>query len=223
MIDPVSHTTTDEHVWLAFREGSEHAFDAIYEVLFPVLFNYGCRLCQDKEVVKDCIQNIFIEIWQKRSQVKEVRSLKHYFLKIMRRKVLNALKNQQNDRLESFSFCLKDDPVDQLLSFIPQSPEFEGEYTSITSQGIKASVDKLSSRKKEAILLKFYENLTYTEISEVMELKEPKYARQLLYRALEDLRKDLRGTSFNWSVNVYRAVLMLLCSFALIEGVFVSI
>ncbi|MEQ9437572.1 MAG: sigma-70 family RNA polymerase sigma factor [Cyclobacteriaceae bacterium] len=222
MIDPVSHTTTDEHVWLAFREGSEHAFDAIYEVLFPVLFNYGCRLCQDKEVVKDCIQNIFIEIWQKRSQVKEVRSLKHYFLKIMRRKVLNDIKSRQKDRLESFSFCLEGDPMDQLLYFMPQSPELDGETSSIASKGVKVSVDKLSSRKKEVILLKFYENLTYTEISEVMELKEPKYARQLLYRALEDLRKDLQMTSWGLSVQASR-VLQVLCSIALIDGVLVCV
>ena len=56
---------------------------------------------------------------------------------------------------------------------------------------MRQAVQGLSNRKKEAIILKFYENLSYQEISEVMDLQDAKYARQLVYRALDDLRKGL--------------------------------
>ncbi|MEK6477244.1 sigma-70 family RNA polymerase sigma factor [Catalinimonas sp. 4WD22] len=183
--------TTDEHLWSAFREGSENAFDLIYGKMFPVLFNYGYRICQDEEQVKDCIQNIFVEIWQKRDQVKEVYSLKHYFLKIMRRKVFKALKSKQDNHFKLFGLGFAGQQEDKLISFLPNQQGIEDGDSFITIKKIRRAVEHLSARKKEAILLKFYENLSYVEISEVMELRDPKYARQLIYRSLDDLRESL--------------------------------
>ncbi len=183
---------TEDYLWSAFREGSENAFDLIYGKMFPVLFNYGCRLCQDEEQVKDCIQNIFIEIWQKRGQVKEVHSLKHYFLKIMRRKLHKELENKSvtQNKLLSTGFYI--DMGNDLFSYFPDQFNLESGISSATTTLIKESIGKLSNRKKEAILLKFYENLTYEEISAVMGLRDQKYARQLVYRSLDELRKNLK-------------------------------
>ncbi|MDF9799610.1 RNA polymerase sigma factor (sigma-70 family) [Catalinimonas alkaloidigena] len=183
--------TTDEDLWSAFREGSENAFDLIYGKMFPVLFNYGFRICQDEEQVKDCIQNIFIEIWQKRDQIKEVYSLKHYFLKIMRRKVFRALKSKKEDYFKLFNSGLGKEQEDNLISFLPSQFATEDDDSYIAIKKMRKAVEYLSSRKREAILLKFYENLSYAEISEVMELRDPKYARQLVYRSLDDLRESL--------------------------------
>lgn len=190
-MDDSASNTIEEHLWMAFREGSEKSFDLIYGKMFPILFNYGYRLCQDEEQVKDCIQNIFVEIWQKRDKVKKVYSLKHYFLKIMRRTVLKEVKNKRNDYAKLFSLDFTENMEDNLILFLPNEQGFESEVSSVMVKRIQDAIRRLSSRKKEVILLKFYENLTYTEISEVMELKDPKYARQLAYRALDELRKNL--------------------------------
>ena len=195
MNEPIS-PTTDKHLWLALREGSESAFDLLYEALFPILYNYGYHLSQDEELVKDCIQNIFIEVWQRRSRVQEVFSLKHYFLKIMRRKVLHELTHRRKvDAQKLASHQLLSASENQLLFYLPHSIELTEEETVKGGRILKDAIEKLSSRKKEAILLKFYENLTYTEISEVMELKDAKYARQLVYRSLDELRKSLKTRS----------------------------
>lgn len=212
MTDSTS-TTTEEHLWLAFREGSESTFDLIYGKMFPVLFNYGYSLCKDEEQVKDCIQNIFVEIWQKREQVRQVFSLKHYFLKIMRRKMFKELRNKRNDYTKFFPLDFTDDDEDCLLNLLPQQQEFDSEVSSALVRRIQEGIRKLSCRKKEAILLKFYENLTYAEISEVMELRDPKYARQLIYRSLDELRKNFI-TSPEISLSgstIYGMLIMLFC------------
>lgn len=183
-------STTEEYLWVAFREGSENAFDLIYGKMFPVLFHYGYRLCGDEELVKDCIQNIFVEIWQKRDQVKEVHSLKYYFLKIMRRKLFKELESKKNDTARSNFIMYVQKEENRLDNSLADAYELEHDHV-IKVKRIKELVGKLSDRKKEVILLKFYENLSYTEISEVMGLRDPKYARQLLYRSLDELRKNL--------------------------------
>lgn len=186
-------STAEEYLWEAFREGSENAFDLIYGKMFPVLFHYGYHLCRDEEQVKDCIQNIFVEIWQKRDQVREVHSLKHYFLKIMRRKLFRALESKRNDHIRLHALGLSESGGRPVVVF-PDEQHLDPRGASASVRRIKECVGKLSDRKKEAILLKFYENLTYAEISEVMGLRDPKYARQLVYRSLDELRKNLTCT-----------------------------
>ena len=200
---------TEDSLWLAFREGSESAFDLIYGKQFPVLFNYGYRLCQDEELVKDCIQNLFVEIWQKRHQIKKVYSLKHYFIKIMRRKVFKELKIRQKTDTEQFSLEINEYRLDCLISCLSEQ-NLENEISVVTSRRLQCAVANLSARKKEAILLKFYENLTYAEISEVMDLRETKYARQLVYRALDELKKYITVIEENKRVGSVDAVFMLL-------------
>jgi RNA polymerase sigma factor (sigma-70 family) len=109
----------------------------------------------------------------------------------MRREVLKELKSKRNAYAKLFSLGCTEDSQDHLISFLPNQQDFESEISSIMMRRIQDTIGKLSDRKKEVILLKFYENLTYAEISEVMELRDPKYARQLVYRSLDELRKNL--------------------------------
>src|SRR5690606_31157982 len=129
-------TTIEEYLWTAFREGSENAFDLIYGKMFPVLFNYGYRLCQDEEQVKDCIQNIFIEIWQKRNQVKKVYSLKHYFLKIMRRKLFKELESKRSDHIKLLSFGSEENGG-EVRAFFPNEQDLDSKISSVTVNKIK--------------------------------------------------------------------------------------
>jgi len=62
-------SNTEERLLVAFKEGSRTSFDQIYDQLYPSLYNYGYRLCQNEELIKDCIQKVFIDIWQKRDRL----------------------------------------------------------------------------------------------------------------------------------------------------------
>ncbi len=190
-MENLTSNIADEQLWSAFRDGSENAFDIIYGKMFPVLFNYGYRLCRDEEQVKDCIQNIFAEIWQKRQQLREVYSLKQYFLKIMKRKVCKEINKVRDKDKQLFSSAYREMYEDYTLAIPNPTPHHEHEAVNMTMKRLKLAVEKLSGRKKEVIQLKFYENLTTTEISEVMEFKNPKHTRQLIYRSLDELRKSI--------------------------------
>jgi DNA-directed RNA polymerase specialized sigma24 family protein len=52
--------------------------------------------------------------------------------------------------------------------------------------------DLLTKRQKEAVFLRYYDNLEYQEIASIMQLKEVKYARTLIYRALDVLKASIR-------------------------------
>ncbi|MEM8966877.1 MAG: RNA polymerase sigma factor [Bacteroidota bacterium] len=186
-MDVISTTNTNyELLWSDFRKGDKKALETIYQSLFPILYNYGYRLCQRDDLVKDCIQTIFIEIWQKRDRMPVIHSTKQYFLKIMRRKIFAAPNFYPTEVIYNFHPLLPTDPIREFYN-----PLDESAFSKSLVKTMKKAVQSLSNRKKEAIILKFYENLSYSEISNVMDLQDAKYARQLIYRALEDLRKAL--------------------------------
>jgi RNA polymerase sigma-70 factor (ECF subfamily) len=56
------------------------------------------------------------------------------------------------------------------------------------------AIDQLSNRQKEIIYLKFYQNLSYEEVSEIMNINY-QVARNLLHQAIKAMRKILSGTA----------------------------
>ena len=60
-------------------------------------------------------------------------------------------------------------------------------------RALKKSIEKLTSRQKEAIYLRFNEELDYTEIAELLEMSI-EASRNLIYRAVKELREAINTT-----------------------------
>ncbi len=103
--------TSDEHIhrtsyltisddcqlWQEFQQGSETAFSRIYRLHASLLYGYGMKLVKDKELIKDCIQDLFIEMWNTKNRLGSVKNIKSYLFKSIRRKLIAAaIKNRQN-------------------------------------------------------------------------------------------------------------------------------
>jgi len=183
------HPFSDDYQWWqAFKAGSGPAFDRMYEAYFAALYGYGSRLCGDKELVKDCIQVLFVELWYHRGQLADVRNIKYYLYRCLRRKIFRVY--HQEKRLV---------PAGDLQERYPFGVAFSHELLLVTDQLNQENQRKLlrafrllTQRQKEAVYLRFYENAPYEEIASVMGLKEVKYARTLIYRALDVLRASIR-------------------------------
>ena len=55
---------SDEKLWESCLTGDKEAFKEIYCRFYSLLYNYGSKLVSDKDLVKDCIQDIFIKLIQ---------------------------------------------------------------------------------------------------------------------------------------------------------------
>lgn len=179
----------DFQLWQAFKAGSEPAFDQLYEAFFPALYGYGTRLCGDRELAKDCIQTLFVELWHHRQQVADVRCIKYYLYRCLRRKIIRVQIQEKRmvhagDLHESYHFEVT---FSHELLLITDQLNQENQRKLLRAFG------SLTPRQKEAVYLRFYENASYEEIASVMSLKEVKYARTLIYRALDVLRGSIRN------------------------------
>ncbi len=188
-MEKVHPFSDDYQLWQAFKAGSEPAFDHLYEGYFSALYGYGTRLCGDRELVKDCIQTLFVELWHHRAQLANVRSIKYYLYRCLRRKIIRV--STQDRRLVR---------TEDVAESYPFEVAFSHELLLVTDQLNQENQRKLlrafgllTQRQKEAVYLRFYENASYEEIAAVMSLKEVKYARTLIYRALDVLRASIRN------------------------------
>ncbi|WP_332369142.1 RNA polymerase sigma factor [Spirosoma telluris] len=158
-------THTDIQLWEQLKNGSELAFGKILANYFNPLQNYGCKFVRDEDFVKDCVQEVFIEIWNRRDRISTPDSVRAYLLSCVRKRVLRE-GHRQHILREDASIDLENE-----LTFVEFSPEWlliEQESVAETTHRIADALNKLPKRQREVIYLRYYQNLERDEIAAIM-------------------------------------------------------
>lgn len=178
---------SEEEIWRQFKSGDEQAFIHIYESYFSVLFNYGHRFCKDRHIVKDHIQDMFIDLRKSKKRLSDTTSIKFYLFSTIRRRIIRAESKK--------SFLVNTDDYQNYDFEITLSPE-QKMINSQMNDNIKKvlieNINKLSGRQKEAIIYYYYEGFSYEQVSQLMDFSKVKYARILIYRAVKKLKDNIR-------------------------------
>ncbi|MEN7546482.1 sigma-70 family RNA polymerase sigma factor [Rapidithrix thailandica] len=174
----------DKELWSALTKGSEQALVNLYERHHEGLYNYGYRLSSNQEITRDCIQELFLDLWHKRKQLKSIEYVKAYLHKMLRNKIVDVVK--ENGK---FSFQASFREI-QEFTLSQEDILILEEYTNEQTLQLKQALSNLSHRQKEMIFLRFYSELSYEDIAEITSLKYQSI-RNLLYEALRNLRKQL--------------------------------
>ncbi|MCG8309166.1 MAG: sigma-70 family RNA polymerase sigma factor [Cytophagales bacterium] len=174
---------SDNEIWTAFKSGNEGAFVYIYERYFDSLVNFSYQFTQDEELIKDTVQDLFIYIRSRRSNLSGTDNIKLYLYKCCRNNLLNSLKRLQKGSKMS---VLENEFFQSVLS--AEENIINLQTRKIKENKLKLAIDQLSAREREIIYYFYFEDLSYKEISEMLEYKEVKSVRSLLYKAVKKLR-----------------------------------
>ncbi len=176
-------------LWKSFRSGSEIALEHLIRSYTTPLTYYGRKMVSNDDLIQDCIQETFIELWQYRAGLRDLTEIKPYLLTCLRRKIVKALK------VENF-VTLEEHNADHLfnLHFTIEDQLIENETEADTVRILNSYINSLSKRRKEIIYLKYYENLSNEEIAAVMGIKY-QTATNLLHEALNSLRNLIPSQS----------------------------
>ena len=169
--------------WDMYRQGDESAFERIYFAHVNALYDYGLRMTHDAGLVEDCIQDLFFTLWSKRLQIGAVRAVRPYLLVSLKRKIIRKRLSEQKKSISVSEYPNK------IPVFEPDETEGISEETHRCLQQAFAT---LSDRQREAIYLKFYNQLTYEEIAEVMSV-QVKAIYKLMARAILTLRTTIES------------------------------
>ncbi len=176
---------SDSSLWNQLRNGDEEAFSNLFERYYSPLVNYGKTLVKGEDIVKDCVQDVFVDLWTYRYKLNEANAVKAYLLSSVRKRIARL-----HSRDHIFSNIKRVDSLEFLLDFSIEDQLIIDETNAIKVEQLNASINKLSDRQKEALYLRYHQGLSVEQVSEVLNLNYQS-TKNLIHRAILQLRKDL--------------------------------
>ena len=179
------YQTGDSMIWKSFKEGDNASFEQMYYLNFKDLFEYGVRLCNDTEAVKDSIQDLFVKIWNNKQNLADVANIKVYLLVSLRGLIYSKFQKKAKMLIQDL-----DESADFLMRFSTEMHIIKIEANRDKSQSLENAMNHVSPRQKEFIYLKYFQELGYDEIAAVMKISV-KATYKLSARSLDALREIL--------------------------------
>jgi RNA polymerase sigma factor (sigma-70 family) len=173
----------DQVVWNLFREGNRKALSDIFLTHQPDLFRYAKRWIPDDEQIKDLIQELFLNLWNKHKQLGSTNNIKAYLIRALRNRIINF--NQAN-KLETTSNFIEN----ELFHYQETDFEYDEKTNPEQKQKLIECLNHLPYTQREAVYLKYFEALSIDEIAEIMNLQNQS-VRNNLHRALTKLRERM--------------------------------
>ena len=176
--------SSDIALWTQLRLGDEEAFSSLFERYYSTLVNYGKTLMTGEDRVKDCVQDVFVDIWSYRHKLNEAIVVKAYLLSSVRKRIARL-----HHREHIFSNIKHIDSLEFLFDFSIEDRLIADETTAKKVEQLNKSINQLSDRQKEAIYLRYHQGITVEQVAEVLNLNYQS-TKNLLHRAILQLRKD---------------------------------
>ncbi len=169
-------------VWSRFRTGDQDAFGEIYKEFIDRLFAYGCKITHDHELVKDCIQDIFVDLQRLNPNLHHAEYIEFYLLKSLKNAIIHRLtENKRSDKLSVDDMTVFD------LKFNIEQDDFDQDSDRLRAEKLKSILQTLDPQKRELLFLKFSTGLNYVEIGQLLKMN-PDTVKKQVYRTLDHLR-----------------------------------
>lgn len=177
---------TDETLlWQQFREGQQDAFQGLVQHFYRELHFYGGRFTRDSDLLKDCLQDLFLDLWIYRHKIVQTPYVRPYLYKSLRRKIhREVMRHSATMSEENVTF---DDVSSEEIT--AEQAMIRTELSDYQTVRLNALLAQLSDRQREAIHLKFYAELSNDEIADVLAVNKQSVAN-LLHRGLTRLRES---------------------------------
>jgi RNA polymerase sigma factor (sigma-70 family) len=178
----------DGTLWQRFKNGNDLAFSMLYSKYVQRLYNYGMNSCYERELVLDCLQELFGRLWETRNRLGDINAVNFYLFKSFRRLLIGKL-------VQKRKYPFVGIPKDEVGFEINQSIEDSWIMEEASAQQIielKKAIDSLTKRQREVIFLRFYNDLSYSQVAAIMEMSIDS-VYNLISKAIDVLRKVLKN------------------------------
>jgi RNA polymerase sigma factor (sigma-70 family) len=174
----------DLELLLQIQQNDEQALASLMRLYYDNLYSYATKFTKDHALVKDCIQEVFISLWQRRETANTILSPKYYFLRAIKNKILKALhKGSRNPSLANLQ-----DEYEFFHEFSIEEIIIQRQISDERAKKIRNTLMLLSKKQKEIIYLKFYQYLDHGQIAEMMNIN-----RQSVYNLLHETMHKLKN------------------------------
>ena len=177
----------EQTLWKHMISGNKKSFEDLYKQYFQALINYGFRITKNENLIEDAVQELFISIWNNRTNLSEVNEVKFYLFRSLKNRILRQLEKDVFDKSEDIDVYL-----DFLNSISEEQKKIDSEQFDANLDILQRAIAHLPIRQQEVINLKYYHDFTLDEIAKLMDVNKQSVSN-LLFRSYAILRKLLKN------------------------------
>lgn len=175
----------DERYFLdGLRRGNPEVFEALFLHVYEDLWRFALSLVHVHELAEDTVQDVLLNLWERRENIEIKSSLASYLLAAVRRHAFRHLRKGRNEDRIGSAWSRDDVPAMGSIDI----PHFD--ESAETRRFLKDALNSLSPVRRQVLLLRWANNLSYDEIAEIMDMS-PDAVRAHVSRAYRTLRTML--------------------------------
>ncbi len=179
----------DAVYWNRLKSGDSQALGFLYDKYVDKLFVAAMHTTENRDLAKDSVQEVFIEIWNYRHTISDIQYSQSYLTKVLRSILFKKLKKEN----PAHHYQLQESLVspEQSIESILISRDNDNEKKT----SLKLALSKLSARQKQVIQLHFDDGLSYEQIAEKLSINYQS-VNNLAFRSILRLRNLMFSVLF---------------------------
>lgn len=158
-------------------------FSQLYNKHIDQLFAFGSRFTSNREMLKDCIQDVFVKLYTRKDYLGPIDNIDNY--------LFISLRNRIHDEFRKNSKMTEDEVNDTNMQAVADYEEYCHEKMEKQQQltdNVEKYFEKLSPRQRQIINLYYIEQRKYEDICRIMGINYQS-VRNLMHRSISRLRE----------------------------------
>ncbi len=183
---PPPSPKVDADLLRMLRDGDAIAFGKIYEVFAPTLYQRLLRLLKDTDTVEEILQDTFLKLWEKRTQIDPKQGFTTYLYRIADHLAIDVFRRISRDK------ALQQELWASTVSFYLHTEETF--LAKEQQQLISMAIEQLPPKRKQILILCKLEDKSYQEVAELLGISVSTVSNQLV-KAIKEIKNHiLRST-----------------------------
>lgn len=173
---------SEQEIVGAIRAGNERIFEETFRKYYQSLCNYANSILKEMDEAEEVVQNLFLSVWEKRSELEISISLKSYLYRAVHNHCLNRIKHLKvREEYQQYAVNFYDASYESVSQTVMKN-ELETK--------IEEAIRKLPEQCRLIFRMSRFEELKYHEIAEQLDIS-PKTVENQIGKALKILRVEL--------------------------------
>jgi len=173
---------SDEKLMQEIKADNMFAFDILYKKYSKRLYLFGYSILKSQEETENLIQDVFLNLWEKRNDVERDASVKYYLFSIAYNSAITLIRKKTRES--------------EFINYLKSLPEINEEPTNLKiefndlTNKLEEIIQELPQRQKQVYLLHRVKGLKYSEIGEQLKISTNSIETHMS-RALKTIRAKL--------------------------------
>ncbi|MBX3238826.1 MAG: sigma-70 family RNA polymerase sigma factor [Chitinophagaceae bacterium] len=174
----------DAACWKQLKAGNPDALGYFYDTYIDRLFQASLKMTDNRELAKDALQEVFIEVWHYRASIGDVQYTYGYLVKVLKSIILKKVKSKViiSELIEKDQGIFKDENIEELI--------ISSDLAKEQKSKLNRAIGQLTTRQKQVVRLRFFEGLSYEQIAVKLSMNYQS-VNNLAFRAMLSLRKQM--------------------------------